>query len=115
MNNNELKELTDKIEYLYLKTIAQAMKDNAVTLAFAKTTAQEFRALEPFGSVTDAQQKIAAYVAKFPLFATLKEYLDSYHNEKKLNVVIGKMQQYMKDHDIDAALEVAEKHNQKQE
>jgi hypothetical protein len=115
MNNDELKKITDKIEYLYLKTIAQAMKDNAVTLFFAKTTAQEFRKLEPFASIQDAQTKITEYVAKFPLFVIVKEYLDSYHNEKKLDVVIGKMQQFMKERNIDAALAVAEKHNKKQE
>lgn len=114
MDPKELKTLTDKIEYLFLKTIAQVLKDEEATLQLAKEVAHDLLAAEPFVSLKDAQDKVAALVAKFPLFSTVKEYVDSYNNEKKLNVVIDRMQKYMKEQKIDEALAVAQKHNEKQ-
>src|SRR3989338_2166521 len=106
MDPKELKVLSDHLVFLFLRGIAEGMRNNILALNVARFRAREFLDLEPFTSIEDMQTKITAFVAKYPDFVTVKEYLDSYHSEKKIKGVIDKMQKYIDDKKIDEALTV---------
>lgn len=108
---DELKEITDHLEYLFIRKIIEGLRDRSISLPAAKQFAIEFTDMQPFTTVEDAKTKMNQFVSKNATFKRLQEYTDAYHNEKKLGVVIEKMRGFMQNNQIDQALEVASTHS----
>lgn len=108
---DELKKITDHLEYIFIRKIIEGLNDSSISIPAAKDYAIAFRKLQPFESIDDAKSKMNQYSDQNPLFQQLKEYTTAYHSEQKLGAVIDKMRGYMKNNQIDEALEVATKHN----
>lgn len=104
---DEMKKLTDQLDYLLMKKIINGLRDGSVSIPNAKLLAHEYLAVKPFDSVEDAKQKVHNLINITPLYQTLKDYMDAYHEEQKINSVIEKMRQHMDNNNVDAALEVA--------
>lgn len=104
---DELKKFIDNLEFLFLKTVANDLQNEAITIPNAKAYAIEFRKIEPFTSIEDAQQKVVEFVKRFPRFKTLQEYADAFYHEQKIEKIIEKMRHYLKNKNIDAALQAA--------
>lgn len=105
--DEELKQMTDKVEYMFLKKVITSLRDGSMEPMQAREYAQEFLKIEPFQSFEDARAKIEKFVAMFPALANLKEYIDAYHYEQKVDSVIQKMQEYIGQDKLDEAIQVA--------
>jgi DNA-binding SARP family transcriptional activator len=105
--DDELKTMTDKVEYMFLKKLTTGLRDGSMKTDVAREYAQSFLKLEPFTSFEDVKAKMDAFVQIYPLFLELKEYVEAYHYEQKVDTVIKKMQQYMSEDKIDEAIQVA--------
>lgn len=108
---DELKKITDHLEYLFIKKIIEGLKDESISIPSAKNYAIVFRNLEPFNSVEDAKKKMNKFADQIPIFNQLKDYTNAYHTEQKLGAVIEKMRDFMQNNQIDEALEVATSHH----
>ncbi len=104
----ELKKMTDQVEYMFLKKLVTSLKDGSMEPAQAQEYAQGFLKIEPFQNFEDAKGKIQAFVSVFPALSDLKEYIDAYHYEQKVDSVIQKMQEYIGQDKLDQAIEVAQ-------
>lgn len=103
----EMVALMNKLEYIFLKVLVTTLRDETMTVEEAQLYSGEFLKIDPFTSIEDAKTKIYAFVEKYPAFAPMKTYVDSYKDEQKINGIINKMSGYLKQNDVDSALEVA--------
>jgi hypothetical protein len=103
-----VKQMTDKVEYMFLKKIVTNLQDGAMEPIKAQEYSKAFLAIEPFQSFEDAKSKIEQFVAQFPNFSDLKEYIDAYHYEQKVDAVVQKMQEYIGQDKLDQAIQVAQ-------
>ena len=106
---DDLKKLTDKLEYLFLKEVVMQLKNGTLTLGQGKWASTEFLKLEPFQSVEDAKTKIHRFVGTNEMLKVLVEYVDAFVYEQKVDKVIDKMKKYIGEKKIDEALQVAVK------
>jgi len=106
---NEITKVTSYLEYLFLKKIINGLRSEEINEAQSKGFAADFMKMEPFNSIEDAKNKILAFANQYSYFAELTEYMNAYHDEKRIGQVIEKMRKYMKSNEIDKALEVATK------
>ena len=103
----DLKALTQQIEYLFIKTIINGLEGGTMTIPQAKQYAQEFLKLEPFTSEDDAHQKVNGIFEKHPEFGEVKKYVDLYDKERASEQKVSTIKQLIKDNNIDEALNVA--------
>lgn len=103
-----VKQMTEKVEYMFLKKIISGLEDGIMDPAQAQDYAKAFIAIEPFTSFEDAQTKIKQFAEQVPVFAELKDYIDAYHDEQKVDSVIQKMQEYIGQDKIEEAIQVAQ-------
>lgn len=106
--DEELKKMTDQVEYMFLKKLVTSLKDGSMEPAQAQEYAQGFLKIEPFQNFEDAKGKIKAFVTVFPALADLQEYIDAYHYEQKVDSVIQKMQEYIGQDKLEEAIQVAQ-------
>ncbi len=104
---DELKKLTEQLEYLLLRTIIETLEKEALSEEDAKLQATEFLKLEPFLSIEEAKKKMSDFVLTYGIFNKLKDYADSFHDEQRINTVIQKMQKHLQNNDVDNALAIA--------
>lgn len=104
---DELKKLTEQLEYLLLRTIIETLDKDVIGEEDAKLQATEFLKLEPFMSIEEAKKKMGDFVQTYGIFNKLKDYVDTFHDEQKINAVIQKMQKHLQNNDVDNALEIA--------
>lgn len=102
-----MEEITNKLEYFFLKTIIAGLKDESITVDAARNLAKVFLSLEPFTSMEDVDAKVTQFVGQNEQFSSLTSYLKAYESEKKTDTKIEKMREHMKNNNIEAALEVA--------
>lgn len=105
----DVKKITDKIEYLFLRTVIDALKSGAMTVEQARAHATDFLSIEPIQSIADAKDKIARFTEKYPNYKNLMDFVNAYDYEEKVSAVIEKMRTYINEKDIDSALQVAVK------
>lgn len=103
----ELKILTERLEYIFIKEVIKALKTESVSIEEARSLAIDFRKIEPFRSIEDAEEKVTHYTEKYPRFIILKEYADGFRYEQEANKKIEKMRKHMQENNIDEALKVA--------
>jgi hypothetical protein len=106
--SDELKKITDQVEYIFLKTIVTELRGKRMTADQARLSAQAFLKIEPFGSLDDAHHKIHQFVTTFPAFDLLLNYIDAYNDEKNVDRVIEEMRIHIKNNDLEQALIAAE-------
>lgn len=100
-------ELKEKVSNVFLKQIIKLLRSGEATTEQAKEFAVEFLKTTPYQSADDARTKIHAYVEKYPKFASIKTYIESYKDEQNTNRVLDMMKKHIQNDDIDKALEVA--------
>ncbi len=105
----DMKKLTDRIEYLFLRIIVTGLRNNNITVSEAKDYANQLLPIEPFASNDDAIQKVHAFCLRNSKFNELKEFVDSLHEEKNIHDKVEDMKRLIRDNKIDQALEVANK------
>lgn len=105
----ELKKLTDNVEYMFLKRIITGIREKSIGIPDSRTIALAFLQIEPFTSVDDAKSKIQAFTDKYSYFKDLTNYMKTYDEEKRIGQAINRIRKHLKDQDIDSALEVAQK------
>ena len=103
----DLKKLTDQIEYLFLKLIIDGLRNNSITVDQAKQYASQFLPIEPFASTDDAIQKVHAFCLSAPQFNKLKDFVDSLHAEKHIDDKISNMKELIAQNKIGEAIDVA--------
>ncbi len=106
---NEITKVTNYLEYLFLKKIINGLRNEEINENQSKEFAANFIKMEPFESIDDAKNKILAFANQYSYFAELAEYMNAYHDEKRIAQVIEKMRKYLKSNEIDKALEIATK------
>ena len=106
--DDALKKMTEQVEYLFLKKLVTGLRGGNISPVLAKESAQAFLKIEPFQNFEDAKAKIQQFVATYPLLEELKNYIDAYHYEQKVDAVIEKMQSYIGQNNLDEALKVAQ-------
>lgn len=104
---DEIKKITNDLESIFLKKIIMGLRDGSISIADSKKFANTFLSLEPFASIEDAKDKMHTFITQNDKFPTLGEYMDAYHEEKKVGEVIEKMKKYIKNNQVDEALKVA--------
>lgn len=107
----EIKKITEQIEYLTLKKIIEGLKGNQITKQQAQQFAREFLKLEPFSTVEDAKNKVNGFCEKFPYFDEVNQFINRYFKEKKTAIIIEKMKKYLENKDVTSALKVAMESN----
>ena len=105
---DDLKKLTHNLEYKFLKKVLSQLKEKSITNTQASTAAKAFKAIEPFVSVEDSQQKMKQFAVEFPDYSDLEEYADAYYNEKHTHKLVTQMKKHLKNNDIDSALKIAQ-------
>lgn len=103
---DDLKKITDHLEYLFLIKIANGLKGKQVDLPTAKSLAQEFLKIEPFKDLVDARDKIDKFASIHPLLTNLKEYIDGYYYEHHKDDKLEQMRAHIKAGNIDEALSI---------
>lgn len=106
---DELKKLTDQLEYMFLKKIIEGLKDGSVSILQAKEKARQFLKLQPFSTTDDLRLKIHTFTSENHLFADLMNLVNSFHIEQKTDESIEKMRILIKKDRLDEAIEVATK------
>lgn len=104
---DQVKELQQRLEYIFLKEIVRGLRDKTMSVEDSKKWAQTFLTIEPFTSTQDANSKINDFCTKYPQFSRLNTYIDSYAKEENVDAVVDKMREHIKNNDIDSALKVA--------
>lgn len=104
---DDVKELTEKLDYLMLRHLVNGLQNKKILIPQAKNLAIQYLKLKPYSSVEEAQKKIASFVNTYPQFTNLKEYIMAFEYEQKVDQIINKMKQYIDDKNIDDALKVA--------
>lgn len=104
---DELKKLTDQLEYKFLKKIIEGLNNGSLTIEQAKEKAIIFLKLQPFTNIEDTKSKIRNFTSNYSQFTDLMNLMDSFHAEQKTNEIIGKMRSFIKEDRLDAALDVA--------
>jgi hypothetical protein len=99
--------LTNRLEYIFLKKIIDNLKNGTMSVTEAKKNANDFLAIEPFTTSEETYINIMNFVNSHETFLELKNYMNAYQNEKNERVKISKMQEHLKQNNIDAALAVA--------
>jgi hypothetical protein len=105
---DDMKKLTDKVEYLFLKILLGDLDSQSITVEEMKSSAKDFLTLEPFISIDDARSKVNSLVTRYPRYSELKEYMAAYEKELRTEAVIEKMRAHMKSNNLDEALKVAQ-------
>jgi len=105
---NDIKKLTHNLEYIFLKKVLSQLKEKEIDNVKASSAAKAFKAIEPFKSVEDCQQKIKQFVAQFPDYPHLAEYADAYYKDKQTHKIVTQMKKHLKNNDIDSALKIAQ-------
>lgn len=100
--------MTEKVEYMFLKKLVTGLKDGSMEPVQAQQYAQAFLKIEPFQNFEDAKAKIEIFVTVYPELSELKEYIEAYHYEQKVDSVIQKMQEYIGQDKLDEAIQVAQ-------
>ena len=104
---DELKKLTNQLEYIFLKKIIEGLKNNSLSIVQAKEKAQLFLKLQPFATVEDIKEKVKNFTSEHSQFNELMGLVDSFHTEQKTDQVIEKMKNFIKEDRLDEALDVA--------
>ncbi len=104
---DELKKLTEQLEYMFLKKIIEGLKEGSLSILQAKEKAQQFLKLQPFTTTEDAKEKIKNFTTEHSQFNGLMELVNSFHSEQKTDETIEKMRGFIKEDRIDEAIEVA--------
>ena len=100
MEPKQLEELQERLASVFLKEIIKSLRNEEMEAEEAKALAQKYLALEPFTSADDARSKIHTFVEKYPRFASMKTYIDSYRDEQNTNRVIDLMKKHIQNADI---------------
>ena len=100
-------DLRNRLERIFLKTMVKQLREGKLTIEQSKSLAKEFLVIEPFSSVDDAKSKMESFSQKYPDFAILKEYMDSYSKEQDVENVVDQMRGHIKNNNIDAAIDAA--------
>lgn len=106
---NEINKVTKHLEYLFLKKIISGLRNKEINEIQAKDFATNFLKLEPFNSIMELKNKILAFTNQHSYFKELSDYLIAYYEEKRISQVIEKMRKYIKNNEIDKALQIATK------
>lgn len=106
---DELKKLTDQLEYMFLKKIIEGLKDSSLSILQAKEKAEQFLKLQPFTTTDDLKLKIHTFTSENRLFTELMNLVNSFHIEQKTDERIEKMRDFIREDRIDEAIEVATK------
>lgn len=104
---DDIKKITNDLESIFLKKIIMGLRDGSINIADSKRFANLFLSLEPFSSIDEAKNKMTTFSAQNTHFADLQNYMNAYHEEKKVGEVIEKMRKFIKNNDVDNALKVA--------
>ena len=104
---DELKKLTNQLEYIFLKKIIEGLKDNSISIMQAKENAVLFLKLQPFSTLEDAKTKVKSFTSEHVQFSGLMELVDSFHTEQHTGKVIEKMRDFIKNDRLDEAIDVA--------
>lgn len=104
---NELKKLTDDLEYMFLKKIVTGLHHEKINITDSRMYAQEFLKIEPFQSIEDAMQKIHIFTSRHEYFHELDKFMNEYYEEKRMGDIIEKMSKYIKNDQVDEALKIA--------
>ena len=107
VNMDELKILTDQLEYIFLKKIVDELKNNSLSIAQAKEKAQLFLKLQPFVTLEDLKEKIKNFTSVHSQFSDLMGLVTSFHTEQQTDKVIEKMKDFIKNDKLDEALDAA--------
>ncbi len=106
---DDLKKITDQIEYLFLIRIADSLDGKIIELQTAKDLATKLLQIEPFISFEDTKVKVQEFTKDYPFLNSLNKFIDGYYEEQKKHLTIEKMQELMKQGKIDEALQVVQK------
>jgi len=93
---DELKKLTEQLEYMFLKKIIEGLKEGSLSILQAKEKAQQFLKLQPFTTTEDAKEKIKNFTTEHSQFNGLMELVNSFHSEQKTDETIEKMRGFIK-------------------
>lgn len=104
----EIQEITENIEYLFVRKIIERLRDGGIGVEQARDLAKKFLAIEPFISLEDAKKKVAEFAESNAEFNGLMEYLDAFHEEKHIDKKIGEVREQLKNNMIEEAIKVAE-------
>ena len=99
--------ITDRLQYIFVKAVIAGFREKSLAVADAKKWAGELLAMKPFASIQEADEKIGKFVAGKEKLKQMKNFLDVYEEEKRLEAVIERMKTHLKKNEIDEALAVA--------
>lgn len=100
-------QVTDMLEYLFLKQLIKGLRDGTITPDQARQYANDFLPIEPFASLDDARIKVESFVASHQHFEPLKSYIDAYQTDQQTNAKIEAMRKHLQNNNIDEAINVA--------
>lgn len=103
---DEIKKMTDQLEYIFLNQLADQLIAGSLKIPEAQQMAASFLKTEPFTSIEDAQLKMGEFTRPYEHFGTLKEYVDGYYQQQQKDAMISKMRAHLKEGRIDEALKV---------
>ena len=104
---DDMAALRHQLEYIFIKKIISELKAEKMSVADAKKNCNDFLAIEPFTTPEETYINIMDFVRSHEVFIELKNHMDMYQNEQNERAKIIKMQEHLKQNNIDAALAVA--------
>lgn len=107
---DEMAVITDRLQYIFVKVVIAGFRAKSLPVADAKKWAKELLGMKPLTSLAEAEEKIGKFVEGKKDLKQMKNYLDAYDEEKRLEAVIERMRTHLKKNEIDKALEVAKQH-----
>lgn len=104
---NDFKEFVDEIEKDFLLQVVILLEQGKFSTIMAKTAAQEFLKLLPFTSFIDMKIKFHNFCLKNTSFLPLEIKIINYEEETKTKELLQRMQGFMKEKNIDEAVQLA--------
>jgi hypothetical protein len=100
---------TKKIEIKYLRILAQHFKKGKIDVKTAKASTKLFLTFLPFKSYEDMRTKFKILTDTYPAFSEVYLYLLQQIEEAETQEVLEKMRKFMKNKDVDSAINVINK------
>ncbi len=98
-----------KIEIQYLRIMAQLLKKGKIDRKIAKGATNLFISDFPFNSYEDMRTKFKILVDSYPAFSDIYLYLLKEIEEEETQEVLAKMRNFMKNKDVDSAINIIQK------
>lgn len=101
-------ELLKDIELKFLRELMEALEKGSMDEEQAKSSAHDFLALLPFANYDDMKTKIESFCKTYPELLETHVYILQKEEEQKTQSVVEKMRTFMKNDQIDEAINVVQ-------